>query len=118
MSSFVLHCIDKKTLDILKKQERIMGVVSKGGSITSAYMMLNNCENPFISNFEEILIILKKHDIVLSLGDTMRSGCIHDKRDKAQIAEIERNVRLGKLQMRQVSRRSSRKWEDISAPTG
>jgi phosphomethylpyrimidine synthase len=97
MSSFVLHCIDKKTLGILKKQERIMGVVSKGGSITSAYMMLNNCENPFISNFDEILSILKKYDIVLSLGNTMRSGCIHDKRDKAQIAEIKQNVRLAKI---------------------
>lgn len=97
MSSFVLHCIDKKTLDILKKQERVMGVVSKGGSITSAYMMLNNCENPFISNFEEILSILKKYDIVLSLGNTMRSGCIHDKRDKAQIAEIKQNARLAKI---------------------
>ncbi|HMB45964.1 MAG TPA: phosphomethylpyrimidine synthase ThiC, partial [Candidatus Methanoperedens sp.] len=97
MSSFVLHCINKKTLDILKKKERIMGVVSKGGSITSAYMMLNNCENPFISNFEEILSILKKYDIVLSLGNTMRSGCIHDKRDKAQIAEIKQNARLAKI---------------------
>lgn len=96
MSSFVLHCIDNKTLDILKKGKRIMGVVSKGGSITSAYMMLNKCENPFISNFEEILKILKKYDIVLSLGNTMRSGCIHDRRDKAQISEMKQNVNLAK----------------------
>lgn len=96
MSSFVLHCIEKKALGILKKHQRVMGVVSKGGSITSAYMMLNNCENPFISNFDEILSILKKYDIVLSLGNTMRSGCIHDERDKAQIAEIKHNVRLAK----------------------
>ena len=97
ISSFVLHCIDKKTLGILNKQERVMGVVSKGGSITSSYMMLNNCENPFISNFDEILSILKKNDIVLSLGNTMRSGCIHDERDKVQIAEIKQNVRLAKI---------------------
>jgi len=44
VSSFVLHCIERKTLDILKKGKRIMGVVSKGGSITSAYMMINDCE--------------------------------------------------------------------------
>jgi phosphomethylpyrimidine synthase len=96
ISSFVLHCIDTKTLDILKKGKRIMGVVSKGGSITSAYMILNKCENPFISNFEDILSILKKYDIVLSLGNTMRSGCIHDTRDKAQISEIKQNVNLAK----------------------
>ena len=97
ISSFVIHCIDSNTLGILKKGKRIMGVVSKGGSITSAYMMLNKCENPFISNFEDILTILKKYDIVLSLGNTMRSGCIHDKRDKAQISEIKQNVNLAKI---------------------
>jgi phosphomethylpyrimidine synthase len=96
VSSFVLHCIDKKTLNILKTKKRVMGVVSKGGSITSAYMMLNDHENPFIENFEEVLKLLKKHDIVLSLGNTMRSGCIHDARDRAQLMEIEKNVELAK----------------------
>ena len=96
VSSFVLHCIDNKTLGMLKKRKRIMGVVSKGGSITSAYMMINKCENPFIKNFDEILRILKKYDIVLSLGNTMRSGCIHDARDKAQLGEIKQNVVLAK----------------------
>jgi phosphomethylpyrimidine synthase len=96
VSSFVLHCIDSKTLGTLKKRKRIMGVVSKGGSITCAYMMINKCENPFIENFDEILKILKKHDIVLSLGNTMRSGCIHDMRDKAQLTEIKQNVELAR----------------------
>ncbi|MDO9098970.1 MAG: phosphomethylpyrimidine synthase ThiC, partial [Candidatus Methanoperedens sp.] len=96
VSSFVLHCIDNKMLGMLKKRKRIMGVVSKGGSITSAYMMLNKCENPFIENFDEILKLLKKHDIILSLGNTMRSGCIHDTRDKAQLEEIRHNVELAK----------------------
>ncbi|PKL52811.1 MAG: phosphomethylpyrimidine synthase ThiC [Candidatus Methanoperedenaceae archaeon HGW-Methanoperedenaceae-1] len=96
VSSFVLHCIDRKTLDALKDDKRVMGVVSKGGSITAAYMMINRCENPFIENFGEILKILKKHDIVLSLGNTMRSGCIHDARDGAQLAEIRKNAELAK----------------------
>ncbi len=96
VSSFVLHCIDRKTLNILKMKKRVMGVVSKGGSITGAYMMLNDCENPFIENFEDVLKLLKKHDIVLSLGNTMRSGCIHDARDKAQLMEIETNIKLAK----------------------
>ncbi|MFU8766424.1 MAG: phosphomethylpyrimidine synthase ThiC [Candidatus Methanoperedens sp.] len=96
VSSFVLHCTDKKTLFALKDDRRVMGVVSKGGSITAAYMMLNRFENPFIENFDEILTILKKHDIVLSLGNTMRSGCIHDTRDSAQLGEIRKNVELAK----------------------
>ncbi len=96
VNSFVFHCIDNKILGMLKKKKRIMGVVSKGGSITGAYMMINKCENPFIENFDEILGILKKHDIVLSLGNTMRSGCIHDGRDKVQVGEIKLNVELAK----------------------
>lgn len=96
VSSFVLHCIGNNTLSMLKKRKRIMGVVSKGGSITCAYMMLNRCENPFIENFDRILKIMKKYDIVLSLGNTMRSGCVHDTRDKAQLEEIRQNVELAK----------------------
>ncbi|VVB87903.1 Phosphomethylpyrimidine synthase [uncultured archaeon] len=96
VSSFVLHCIDKRTLGLLKTGKRVLGVVSKGGSITSAYMLLNNCENPFIENFDEILEILKSYDIVLSLGNTMRSGCVHDERDRAQLEEIKQNVNLAK----------------------
>lgn len=94
VSSFVLHCMDSKILSTLKKKDRIMGVVSKGGSITCAYTVLNRCANPFVENFDSILKILKKHDIVLSLGNTMRSGCIHDARDKAQLEEIRKNVEL------------------------
>jgi phosphomethylpyrimidine synthase len=94
VSSFVLHCISRSVLNAYKKNKRILGVVSKGGSITSAYMLLNRCENPFIEHFDTLLSILKKYDIVLSLGNTMRSGCIHDRRDKAQLAEIRENIRL------------------------
>ncbi len=94
VSSFVLHCTDRKTLSMLKERERILGVVSKGGSITCAYMTINRCENPFVENFDEILGIMKKYDIVLSLGNTMRSGCIHDARDRAQLEEIRTNVEL------------------------
>jgi phosphomethylpyrimidine synthase len=94
VSSFVLHCVSNSVLQSYKNNKRILGVVSKGGSITSAYMMLNGCENPFIENFDSVLSILKKYDIVLSFGNTMRSGCIHDVRDKAQLAEIRENIRL------------------------
>ncbi len=96
ISSIVLHCTDRKTLGMLKERERILGVVSKGGSITCAYMTINMCENPFVENFDKILGIMKKHDIVLSLGNTMRSGCIHDARDRAQLEEIRKNVELAK----------------------
>ena len=94
MSSMVLHCVDKTTLEKLKGMGRVMGMVSKGGSLTSVYMLTNGCENPFIENFDEVIEILRKRDVILSLGNTMRSGCIHDLRDSAQMMEIETNVRL------------------------
>ncbi len=92
VSSMVLHCITGTILDILAGRERIMGVVSKGGSMTAAYMLLNQCDNPFITNFDEILTTLRDHDIVLSLGNSARSGCVHDRMDAAQEEELRQNV--------------------------
>ncbi|MGP8322579.1 MAG: phosphomethylpyrimidine synthase ThiC [Methanosarcinaceae archaeon] len=94
VSSVVLHCVEKSMLEKLKGAGRVMGMVSKGGSFTSVYMLTNRCENPFIENFEEVLEILRKNDVVLSLGNSMRSGCIHDLRDGAQEMEINTNTRL------------------------
>jgi phosphomethylpyrimidine synthase len=94
ISSFVIHCVNHTILQEFRRKKRILGVVSKGGSITSAFMLINQCENPFIEHFEEVLSICKKHDIVLSLGNTARSGCISDRRDKAQLEEIRQNVVL------------------------
>jgi phosphomethylpyrimidine synthase len=81
-------------LQEFRRKKRILGVVSKGGSITSAFMLINQCENPFIEHFDEVLSICKKHDIILSLGNTARSGCIHDRRDRAQLEEIRQNIML------------------------
>src|SRR5208337_454756 len=92
ISSVVVHCVSREMLDGFRKKDRVLGMVSKGGSITSAFMLINQCGNPFVEHFDEILSICRKHDIVLSLGNTARSGCIHDKRDTMQIAEIRQNV--------------------------
>jgi phosphomethylpyrimidine synthase len=94
ISSSVIHCVSHTMLNLYKKKKRILGVVSKGGSITSAFMLLSQCENPFIERFHEVLSICKKYDLVLSLGNTARSGCINDRRDRMQLEEIRENVRL------------------------
>lgn len=94
ISSFVIHCVSHTMLHEFRRKKRILGVVSKGGSITSAFMLINQCENPFVEHFDEVLSICKKHDIILSLGNTARSGCINDRRDKAQLEEIRQNVVL------------------------
>ncbi|WML67779.1 MAG: Phosphomethylpyrimidine synthase [Methanoregula sp. SKADARSKE-2] len=94
ISSCVVHCVSGEMLKRYKKKKRVLELVSKGGSITSAFMLPNKCENPFIENFDEVLSICKKNDSVLSLGNTARSGCIHDARDSMQREEIRNNAHL------------------------
>ena len=92
ISSMVIHCVNSEMLGEFHRKKRLLGIVSKGGSITSAFMLLNRCENPFIEHFDDVLSICHRHDIVLSLGNTARSGCILDRRDRMQLAEIRQNV--------------------------
>ncbi len=94
ISSVVIHGVSRGMLTELRRKKRLLGMVSKGGSITSAFMLMNQCENPFVEHFDEVLSLCRKHDIVLSLGNTARSGCIHDRRDRMQLAEIRQNVLL------------------------
>ena len=67
---------------------RIMGVVSRGGSILVKWMLYHQKENPLYSRFDEILAMAKENDVVLSLGDGLRPGCLSDATDKAQLAEL------------------------------
>lgn len=94
VSSLVIHCVTGRMLGRYRKTKRILGVVSKGGSITSAFMHLNGCENPFVERFDDILSLCRTYDLVLSLGNTARSGCIHDRRDALQREEIAENTAL------------------------
>jgi phosphomethylpyrimidine synthase len=94
ISSMVIHGVNREMLGEHRRKKRLLGIVSKGGSITSAFMLMNQCENPFIEHFDDVLSTCRRHDIVLSLGNTARSGCIHDRRDRMQLAEIRQNVQL------------------------
>ncbi|MHA1194131.1 MAG: phosphomethylpyrimidine synthase ThiC [Promethearchaeota archaeon] len=94
ISSIVIHAaFNLETLNRMKGK-RIMGIVSKGGSLTASVMKSNEIENPFNKNFEYLLEMVKEHDIVVNLGNAMRSGCIHDKVDEFQLAEIKTNNKL------------------------
>jgi phosphomethylpyrimidine synthase len=94
ISSVVIHGVSREMLGELRRKKRLLGMVSKGGSITSAFMLMNQCENPFVEHFDEVLSLCRKHDIVLSLGNTARSGWIYDRRDRMHLAEIRQNVQL------------------------
>ncbi len=85
-----IHCgVTRKTLEKLKESKRLVGVVSRGGSMMIEWMAYNNKENPFYENFDELLNIAKEYDITLSLGDGLRPGAIEDASDSAQFSELE-----------------------------
>ncbi len=84
-----LHCgLTRGVLETLRSQERIMGVVSRGGSILGGWMLHQDRENPLYEHFDRILEIARAYDLTLSLGDGLRPGCLEDATDRAQVQEL------------------------------
>jgi phosphomethylpyrimidine synthase len=52
-------------------------------------MTAHGQENPFYARYDEILEICKRYDVTLSLGDSLRPGCLADACDDAQYGELE-----------------------------
>ena len=77
--------------------KRKMGIVSRGGSLMAAWMMHYHKENPFYTAYDDILDICRKYDVSLSLGDSLRPGCLYDASDEAQLSELKV---LGELTLR------------------
>ncbi|MBS3973358.1 MAG: phosphomethylpyrimidine synthase ThiC [Actinobacteria bacterium] len=67
---------------------RAAGIVSRGGAFLACWMEANDAENPYYERFDEVLDICRRHDVVLSLGDSLRPGCIADAGDEAQLGEL------------------------------
>ena len=92
---FTIHAgVTKEIVKFLKKRERILDVVSRGGSFIVDWILKNNDQNPLYTHFERILEIAREYDVTLSLGDGMRPGAIKDAGDEAQIQEL---IVLGRL---------------------
>jgi phosphomethylpyrimidine synthase len=99
ISFMAIHCgINLYTIERLKKQGyRYGGLVSKGGASMVAWMIANNKENPLYEKFDRVASILKKYDVVLSLGNGLRAGAIHDSFDRAQVQELILNCELAEI---------------------
>ena len=89
--------INRRTVDAFMRSGRKMNIVSRGGSLLFAWMMLTGNENPFFEHYDKLLDILYTHDVTVSLGDAMRPGCIDDASDASQICEL---IELGDLTKR------------------
>ena len=93
-----VHCgVTRATVERMRREGRIMDVVSRGGAFTIEWMAHNNAENPLFEHFDRLLEIVKAFDMTLSLGDGFRPGCLADATDRAQIHEL---IILGELTQR------------------
>ncbi len=72
------------------------GIVSKGGTITAAWMLKYDKENPYYEHFDYMCEIARKYDVTFSLGDALRPGSILDSHDELQVAEMINVSRLAK----------------------
>lgn len=90
-----IHCsVNRETLKRLKRQGRNGGLVSRGGSFISSWMVHNDCENPLYENYDQVLDIVEEYDVCLSMANAMRAGALTDSTDRAQIQEL---IVLGEL---------------------
>ena len=99
ISFMAIHCgINRFSLERMRKQGfRYGGLASKGGTFMVAWMESNKKENPLYEHFDRVCELMKKYDAVLSLGNGIRAGAIHDSHDRAQMAEMVINCELAEL---------------------
>ncbi len=92
--------INRRAVEAFRRDKRKMNIVSRGGSLLFAWMMMTGNENPFYEYYDDVLEILREYDVTISLGDALRPGCIDDSTDAGQISEL---IELGAL--------TERAWE-------
>jgi len=70
-------------------QRRLIGIVSRGGSLLAKWMLVHGKQNPMYTHFDEICDIMREYDVSFSLGDGLRPGGLADASDDAQLRELE-----------------------------
>lgn len=89
--------INRRAVESFRREGRRMNIVSRGGSLLFAWMMMTGNENPFFERYDDVLEILRAHDVTISIGDALRPGCIDDSSDAGQISEL---IEIGHLTKR------------------
>ena len=69
-------------------RDRLIGIVSRGGSLLAKWMIHHNKQNLMYTHWEEICDVLRRHDVTFSIGDGLRPGGLADATDVAQLAEL------------------------------
>lgn len=90
-----LHCgVTARGAAMAGQGRRVLGIVSRGGSILARWMKRRGAENPLLERYDDVLDICLKHNVTISLGDGLRPGAGADAGDGAQWEEV---VTLGEL---------------------
>jgi len=90
-----VHCgVTRESVARINRQGRLLGIVSRGGSMLAHWMEANGRENPLYEDYDRLLKIAHRYDMVLSLGDGLRPGCLADATDRGQVQEL---IILGEL---------------------
>ena len=75
-------------------KDRLIGLVSRGGSLLAKWMLTHNRQNPMNTAWEQICAVMRRYDVTFSIGDGCRPGGLADATDALQLAEL---VELGNL---------------------
>ena len=70
-------------------EKRLIGIVSRGGSLLAKWMLVHGEQNPMYTLFDDICDIMREYDVSFSLGDGLRPGGLADASDDAQLAELD-----------------------------
>lgn len=89
--------VTRGAMESLKSQPRLTGITSRGGSIIAEWMTHNGRENPLYERYSDVLDIMAEFNVVISLGDGLRPGSLHDAQDRGQLHEM---IVLGELARR------------------
>ncbi len=85
---FTIHAgVLREHLQYVKN--RLIGIVSRGGSLLAKWCLVHDDQNPMYTHFEAICDVMREHDVSFSLGDGLRPGGLADASDDAQLAELE-----------------------------
>jgi phosphomethylpyrimidine synthase len=68
--------------------DRLIGIVSRGGSLLAKWMLHHEQENPMYTHWDEICEIMRAYDVTFSIGDGLRPGGLADASDVAQLGEL------------------------------
>ena len=85
---FTIHCGIRRH-NVHLANDRLCGMVSRGGSIISEWCLRHDRESFLYEHFDDICDICAQYDVALSLGDGLRPGAIADANDRAQFAELD-----------------------------